>query len=148
MFVLIYSNQDENAITYKARRYYLPKGFIMNYNTIINRKNIYDQPIDFDVKWYKEIRKLTTGQGEDYTTGCLLDYHYIKNHFRIITIDLSRQKKLDHDPKAIQQIEFVGLLKNTDGVNPDCTQSMFVLTNLEKIKKTRPLFFQGSTTAL
>ena len=40
------------------------------------------QPIDSDIKRYKEIRKLTTGQGEDYTTGCLLDYEYIKNHYR------------------------------------------------------------------
>ena len=78
----------------------------------------------------------------------MLDYHYIKNHFRIITIDLSRQKELDHDPKAIRQIEFVGLFKNTDGVNPDCTQTMFVLTKLEKIKETRLIFSQGSITVL
>ena len=41
---------------------------------------------------YKEIRKWTTGQGEDYTTGCLLDYGFIKNHYRLTAIDLSRQK--------------------------------------------------------
>ena len=52
-----------------------------NYNVIISRKNIKDQPIDSDIKRYKEIRKLTTGQGEDYTTGCLLDYDYIKNYY-------------------------------------------------------------------
>ena len=52
-----------------------------NYNVIISRKNINDQPIDSDIKRYKEIRKLTTGQGEDYTTGCLLDYDYIKNYY-------------------------------------------------------------------
>ena len=71
-------------------------------------KNLYDQAIDFDIKRQKEIRKLTTGQGEDYTTGYLLDYDYIKNHYRLIVIDLSRQKELDADPKAIHQIEFVG----------------------------------------
>ena len=54
-----------------------PKGIIKNYNVIINGKNFYDQPIDSGIKWYKEIRKLTTGQGEDYTTGCLWDYEYI-----------------------------------------------------------------------
>ena len=54
---------------------------------------------------------LLKGQGEDYTTGCLLDYEYIKNHYRLI--DLSRQKELDAYPKAIQQIEFVGQLKKT-----------------------------------
>ena len=74
-------------------------------------KNIYDQAIDSDVKRYEEIRKLTTGQGEDYTTQCSLDYDYTKNHCRLIAIDLSRQKELDAYPKAIQQIEFVAQLK-------------------------------------
>ena len=62
------------------------------YNVIINGKNFYDQLIDSDMEQYKEIRKWTTGQGEDYTTGCLLDYGYIKNHYRLTAIDLSRQK--------------------------------------------------------
>ena len=52
-------------------------------------KNFYDQPVDHDIKQYKEIRKLTTGQGKDYTTGCFLDYDRIKNHFRLIEVDLS-----------------------------------------------------------
>ena len=52
-----------------------------NYNVTINGKNVYEQPIDFDIKRYEEIRKLTTGHGEDYTIACLLDYDYIKNHF-------------------------------------------------------------------
>ena len=88
-------------------------------------KKFYDQAIDSDIKWYKEIRKLTTGQGEDYTTGCLLDYDYIKNHYRLIAVDLSRQKELDADPKAIQQIKFVGLLKNPDN-EIIANESMFV----------------------
>ena len=57
--------------------------------------------------------KLMTGQSEDYTTGCLLDYEYVKNRYRLIAVDLSRQKELDVDPKVIQQIEFVGQLKKT-----------------------------------
>ena len=56
------------------------------------------------MKQYEEIRKLITGIGEDYTTGCLLDYEHIKNHYRLIGTDLSRQKVLDADPKSIQQI--------------------------------------------
>ena len=60
---------------------------------------------------YKEIRKLTTGQGQDYTTECLLDYDYIKNQYSLITVDLSKQKKLDANPKVIQEIEFIGQLK-------------------------------------
>ena len=99
-YVLVYINEDNNAKMLN----YLPKGIIKNYNVIINGENFYDQPIDSDIKWYEEIRKVITGQGEDYTTGCLLEYEYIKNHYKLIAVDLSRQKKLDADPKAIQQI--------------------------------------------
>ena len=73
---------------------------------IINGKILYDQPIDSDIKRYEGIGKLTTGQSEDYTTGCLLDYEHIKNYYRLIAVDLSERKELDADPKAIQQIEF------------------------------------------
>ena len=111
MFFSIYSNAGHNGKKYKARRYYLPKGIIKNYNVIINGKAFYDQPIDSDIKQYEEIRKLITGQGEDYNTGCLLDYEYIRNHYRLIAVDLSRLKKIDAEPKVIQQIEFVGQLK-------------------------------------
>ena len=71
-FVVVYSNKDNNSRSYKGRRYYLPKGVIRNYVTI-DSKNLYDQAIDSDIKPYKEIRKLTTCQGDDYSTGCLLD---------------------------------------------------------------------------
>ena len=71
-FVLVYSDQDENSKSYKAKMYYLWKVFIKNYNTI-NVKNFYDQPVDFDIMQYEEIRRLITGQGEDYTTGCLFE---------------------------------------------------------------------------
>ena len=60
---------------------------------------------------------------------------YIKNHYRLTAVDLSRQKELDADPNAIQQIEFVEQLKNKDGINADGKQSMFILTILEKSKK-------------
>ena len=62
---------------------------IKNYNVIISGKNVYDEPIDFDIKQYKETRKLKTGQGKDCTTGFSLDYEYIKNHYRLIAVDLS-----------------------------------------------------------
>ena len=72
--------------------YFLPIGIIKNYNLIINRKNFYDQTIDSNIKRYDEIRKLTTGPGEDYSTGCLLDYDYIKNHYRLIAVELIDKK--------------------------------------------------------
>ena len=70
----------------------------------MNGRNLYDQPINSDVKLYKEIRKLTTGQGEYYTTECSQDYKYVKNHFRLIAVDSSRQKELDANAKGIEQI--------------------------------------------
>ena len=81
-FVLVHSNQIDDSKRFKTRKYYLPKGIIKKYNVIINGKNFYDHAIDSDIKQYKETRKLTTGEGEDYTTACLLDYEYIKNHHR------------------------------------------------------------------
>ena len=130
----------------------LPKGFTDNYNVIINGKNFYDQATDSDIKRCEEIKKLTTGQGEDYTTGCLLDYDYFKSHYRLITVALSRQKELDADPKAIQQIGFVGKLNKLDGdgnaTDAGNDQSMSVLTISEKIKEMRLKFTQGSVTVL
>ena len=91
------------------------------------------------------MRKLTTIQSENYTTGCLLDY-------KIIAIDMSRQKELDADPKAIQQIEFAEKLKKLDKSGnpaaPGNDQSMFILTISEKIKETRLGFFEGSVRVM
>ena len=80
LFLLVYSNEDVASKTFKSKKYYLPKGIINNYNTIIIGKNFYDQPIDSDIKRCEEITKSTTGLGEDNTTVSLLDYDYIKNH--------------------------------------------------------------------
>ena len=130
----------------------LPKGFTDNYNVIINGKNFYDQATDSDIKRCEEIKKLTTGQGDYYTTGCLLDYDYFKSHYRLTPVDLSRQKELDADPKAIQQIGCVGKLNKLDGddnaTDAGNDQSMFVLTISEKIKEMRLKFTQGSVTVL
>ena len=89
----VYSNQDADSKRFKTRKYYSRKGIIKNYNMIINRRNFYNQPINSAIEQYKEIRTLITGQGEDYTTGFLLDYGYIKHHYRLIAVDLSRQKE-------------------------------------------------------
>ena len=68
------------------------------------------------VKQYDEIRKTATGQGDDYTTGCLLDYQYFKDHYNLIAVDLSKQKELDADSRAIQQTEFYWMLKTDSKV--------------------------------
>ena len=105
MFFIVYSNQVGNVKRSKAKIYYITKGIIDNYNVIINRENFYDQTIASDMEWYKEIIKRTTKQGEDYTAGCWLNYDYIKNNFRLIAADLSKQQDVDDEPKTIQQIE-------------------------------------------
>ena len=145
--VLVYTNENAASKRFKPKRYYLPKRIIDNYNVIINGKNVYDQPIDSDIKRCEEIRTLRTGQGEDYTNGCLLDYHYITNYYRLIAVDLNRREELSADQKAIQQIELVGQLKELNDNNNNA-ESMFVLTILEKIKETRLKFSQGSVTIL
>ena len=60
--------------------------------------------------YFYEVRKIATGKGDDYTTRCLLDYKYFKENYQLIAVDLSKQKELDADPRAIQQIEFYGML--------------------------------------
>ena len=64
-------------------------------------KTFFDQPINSDLKTYENIRKIASGQGDDYTTGCLLDYSYFKENYRMIATDLSKQQALDADPRAI-----------------------------------------------
>ena len=68
---------------------------------MIDGRNIFDQPINNMTKTYENIRKITTGQGDDYTTGCLLDYSYFNENYKLIAIDLSKQQALDADPWAI-----------------------------------------------
>ena len=71
----------------------------------------FHQPVKTDLRTYDNIRKIVTGHGGDYTTWCLLDYLHFKKYCKLIAIDLSKQQKLDADPKAIQQINFTGNLE-------------------------------------
>ena len=79
-------------------------------------------------------------------------YNCIENHYRLVAVDLSRQKELDADSLAIQPIEFVGQLKKLDdngnATDVDYDQSIFVLMILEKIKEIRLKFYQGRLMAL
>ena len=73
---------------------------------MIDGKDCYDQPINNLIKQYDEVRNISTGQGDDYTTGCLLDYAYFKDNYRLIAVNLNKQKALDADPRTIRQIIF------------------------------------------
>ena len=68
---------------------------------MIDGKNFFDEPVKNDKVTYENIRKISTGQGDDYKTGCLLDYIYFKKYCKMIAVDLSKQQALDADPKAI-----------------------------------------------
>ena len=81
---------------------------------MIDGKNVFDQPVKNDKVTYKNIRKIATGEGDDYTTGCLLDYMCFKKYYKMIAIDVSKQQALDADCKAIQQINFTA---NVDRAN-------------------------------
>ena len=61
---------------------------------------------EIDIEKYRELKKVMIGKGEDYTTKYLLDYNYFNKHYKLVAVDLSKQKELDADPRAIQQIEF------------------------------------------
>ena len=85
-----------------------------------------------------KLERLHQEKGHDYTTGCLLDYQYFRDHYQLITVDLSKQKELDADPRAIQQIGFYGML-NTNSQ---------VCTVLEKSKETVLEFYKGIAKVL
>ena len=93
---------------------------------MINGRNLFDQPIDSMAKTYENIRKTATGQGDDYTTACLLDYPYFKDHYKMIAIDLTKQQALDVDPRAIQQINFTANLDRRENT------TMFLLLKKQK----------------
>ena len=120
------------------RKYFLPRVNITNYNVLIDGRNFYDQPINDQIKKYDEIRKIATGKGDDYTTGCLIDYQHFKDHYQLFAVDLSKQKESDADPRAIQQIEFYGKLETNSQV---CKV-------LEKSKEAVLEFYKGTAKVL
>ena len=107
LFVLAFENNDDRT---SDDEYYLPTVEIKDYNIVINVENFFDQPIKNNKITYDNITKIATGQGDDYTTGCLLDYQYFTDTYKMIAVDLSKQQALDADPRAIQQINFTANL--------------------------------------
>ena len=89
LFVVSFENENDRK---SHNNHYLPKVEIRDYNVMIDGKNFFDHPINSSLKTYENIRKITTGQGDDYKTGCLLDYSYFKDHYKMTAIDLSKQQ--------------------------------------------------------
>ena len=95
---------------------------------MIDGKNFFDQPVKNDLITYQNIQKAATGQGDDYTTDCLLNYNYVEIYYKKIAIDLSKQQALDADPNAMQQINF------TENLDRGRLTAMFFI--IEEAKET------------
>ena len=137
LFVLAFENDNDKT---SDEKYYLPTVEIKDYNIVINGENFFDQPIKNNKITYDNIRKIATGQGDDYTAGCLLDYPYCANTYKMIAVDLSKQQALNADPRAIQIINFTANLDRAGN-----TRLYFIL---EEAKETILDFSQGTVKAL
>ena len=136
LFVMAYNNaENANQPTRNGQqKYYVPRIDFKKYNVIIDGRNFYDNPIESNIKKYRELKNVRIGKGEDYTTGSLLDYNYFNKHYKLIAVDLSKQKELDSDPRAIQQTEFKYMLETNSTI----------YRVLEKSKETILEFYKGA----
>ena len=103
-------------------------------------KTFFNQPVKDNKVTYENIRKVATGQGDYYTTGCFLDYPYFKDSYKMIAVDLSKQNELDANPKLNQQINFTA--------NLDSAGNTRIFFFLEEAKETRLNFSQGTVNVL
>ena len=134
LFVFAYDATNINEAGIKDnRKYFLPKAEIKSYNVLSDETNFYDQPINNFKKYYDEVRKNSIGQGDDYTTGCLLGYAYFKDNYKLIAVGLNKRNPLDADPRATQQLVFQGF----------AGQKLMQYIFREKSKETVIEFFEG-----
>ena len=128
---MVYSRLANQPTRDNRRKYYLPRISLNKYNVIIDGRNFYDNPIESDTEKYREFKKVMIGKG-DYTAGSLLDYNYFKKPYKLVAVDLSKQKELDADPRAIQQIEFKDMLETNSTIYWVLKKSKetFILQNL------------------
>ena len=104
MFVLAYANEDDRT---SYSKYYVPNVEIKNYNVIIDGKPFFELSVQNVEETYQKI--IDMGYNDDYTVGNLIDFEYFKEHYKLIAIDLSKQKELEQD--IVQQINFIGSLE-------------------------------------
>ena len=135
--MLAFENDTQRT---SVKDYYLPNIEIKDYNVMINGENFFDEPIKNNKGAYENISKIATGQGDDYTTGCLLDYSFFKDSYKMIAVDLSKQQALNADPRAIKQINFTANLDRAAN-----TRIYFIL---EEAKETILNFAQGTVKVL
>ena len=131
LFVMAY-NRANGQPTRNGQQNYLPRIDLEKYNVIIDERNFYD--IESDIEKYRELKKVMIGKGEDYTAGSLLDFNYFDKHYKLVAVDLSKQKQLDADPRAIQQTELKYMLETNSTI----------YWVLEKSKETILEFYKGT----
>ena len=136
LFVLAVENDTQRT---SHSDYYLPNVKIKNY-VMINGENFFDQPIKSNKVTYENIKKLATGRGDDYTTGCLLDYAYFKDSYKMIAVDLSKQQIIDSDPRVVEQIKLTA--------NLDRAGNTRIYFFLEEANKTKLDFSLGTVKVL
>ena len=134
LFVMAYNRANGQPTRKGQRKYCLPRISLNTYNVVIDGRSFYDNPFESDIEKYRELKKVMIGKGEDYTMGSLLDFNYFDKHYKLVAVDLSKQKELDADPRAIQQIEFKYMLQK------DST----IYWVLVKSKKTILEFYKGT----
>ena len=134
LFVFPYMRGANLTTENSYDKYFLQRLKIGNYNIEIDGRNFYDQSTNDSIKQYDEIKKISTGQGDDYTTGCLWDFAYFIKICILIAVDLSNQKDLDAHSRAIQQILFTGKL----------SADLLIHYILEKPKETMLEFSKGT----
>ena len=110
LFVLAYQNADDRQ---SFSQFYLPKVLVKDFNVIIDKLAFFYLPIKTEEEAYEKIIDIC--RNNEYTTGNLLDYDYFKKHYKLIAIDLSKQQVLQENEDLIQQINFIGRLK--EGAN-------------------------------
>ena len=104
LFVMEYNRANGQPTRNGRTKYYLPRIDLEKY-VIIDGRNFYDNPVESDIEKYRELKKVMIGKEKDYTTGSLLNFNYFDKHYKLVAVDLSKQKELDADPRTIQQIE-------------------------------------------
>ena len=111
LFVLLYQTADDRQ---SFSQFYLPIAMVKDYNVIIDKLAFFDLPIKTEEEAYGKI--IDSSRNNEYTTGNLLDYDYFKKYYKLIAIDLSKQKELEENEDLIQQINFVGRLEQASNV--------------------------------
>ena len=100
-FVLSFESTTNRTAHTKC---YLPAVQIKDYNGMIDAQTFFDQPVKNDSRTYDNIRKNAIGQGDDYTTDCLLDYNYFKYYYKMIAVGFNEQQTLDADQNQYNKL--------------------------------------------